>query len=71
MTDLDHAILAAADLPANQRTMAAADLGLSSPAMHQRMLALLRTEEAEAVYPALVHRWRRIMDGRRQARGRL
>lgn len=71
MTDLDRAILAAADLPASQRAMVAADLGLSSPALHQRLLALLRSAEAEREYPVLVHRWRRIMDGRRRARGRL
>lgn len=71
MTELDHAILAAADLPANQRTMVAADLGMSSPAMHQRLLALLDSVEAEREYPGLVHRWRRIMEGRRRARGRL
>lgn len=71
MTDLDRAILAAADLPAAKRAMVAADLGLSSPAMHQRFVGLLQDPVAEQEYPGLVRRWRRIMGERRRARSTL
>lgn len=70
MTKTDRTILEAANLPVKQRRAVAVDLGLSSPRFHQRLVALLRSPEAEREYPVEVHRWRRIMEGHRGARTR-
>ena len=70
MTKTDEAILEAANLPIKERRGVAAGLGLSSPRFHQRLVALLRSTEAEQAYPVEVHRWRRIVDDNRRARTR-
>lgn len=70
MTQTDRAILEAAHLPVKERRGVAAGLGLSSPRFHQRLVALLRSPEAEQAYPVEVHRWRRIVARNREARTR-
>lgn len=45
-------------------------VGMTLPTFHRHVSALIRTPEAEAARPALVHRLRRLEDARRRARSR-
>jgi hypothetical protein len=45
-------------------------VGMSLPVFARHVSALIRTPEAEAARPALVHRLRRLEDARREVRSR-
>ena len=62
MTDEDRTIIRAATLPRRARTIAAAELGISTAALAQRALHLLADPEAEAAMPVEVHRLQRLRD---------
>ena len=68
MTDDDRTILRAIGLPRRYRLAIAAELGMSSPAMHQRAAHLIDDPEVERVMPVEVHRLRRVRDLMRQRR---
>jgi hypothetical protein len=65
MTETDRRILLEADRRPVERAAVAAELGLSSPAFHQRLLHLLDRREALAEFPEIVNRHRRMRDNRR------
>lgn len=71
ITDADRTALRAMSLPRPQRRAVARDLGMTSPAMHQRAVHLLADPDAERAMPLEVHRLRRVRDKWRLARGGL
>lgn len=68
MNATDQQILKAADQPPVRRRAVAAELGLSSPAFHQRLLHLLNDPEAVAMFPAVVNRQKRLRERRQRGR---
>lgn len=58
MDDTDRRIVEAIDLPPAARTRLAVDLGLTSPALHQRMVRLANDPQVASVYPGEVARLR-------------
>lgn len=70
LTDMDRAVLAAADLSPRERERVSVELGLGLTGLDQRLVRLLDDPDAEREAPAVVARLRRVRDQRRAARAR-
>lgn len=70
MTPADLRILDSAHLPWVRRERVAAELGMMSVQLHQRLNALLDDPAAMEARPQIVARLRRVRDARRAARSR-
>lgn len=68
ISEADRTILRAIGLPRRVRLAVAAELGMSSPAMHQRAAHLIDDPEVERAMPVEVHRLRRVRDDLRRRR---
>lgn len=68
LTDTDRAVLEAAHLRGRAREARSLELGLGLTGLSVRLLQLLDDPAAEAAYPVVVHRERRLRDQRRAAR---
>ena len=68
LTDVDRAVLEAAHLRGRARVARSTELGLGLTGLSVRLLQLLDDPAAEAAYPVVVHRERRLRDARRAAR---
>ena len=70
LDDIDRAILDALRTRTSGWHLLAAEHGISETRWAQRAVRLLQSEEAERIDPVTIHRWRRIMERRRQLRSR-
>ena len=70
LTPLDRAVLESAHLRGTARQEQSLRLGLGLVGLSARLIRLLDSPDAEAEFPAIVHRERRLRDGRREARAR-